>query len=258
MKLTLKTDFIAASRHAERQQQRVPFAIVLALTRTGQDIAKAERAQIDRVFDRPTRYTRNSVFLKPATKVSLETTVGLKDDTLTSGTPAAQYLRPQVFGGGRALKAFEARLVRIGVMRATERAVPAGGALIDAYGNMRQSQIVQILSQLRAFTEAGFDANRTNSRRSRAKRSRGTYFASGQQRQSFGSARHGSSSVRQHLPRGVWLRKPGLDGTDVVPVLLFVTTAQYRARFDFFDVAERTARERWPVNLSAAVAAAQR
>ncbi len=42
----------------------------------------------------------------------------------------------------------------------------------------------------------------------------------------------------QHLPRGIWARR-GIHGSDVVPVLLFVPSAKYGQRLDFFGIAHR-------------------
>lgn len=230
-------------------ERQLPFATALALTRTAQDVKRAEEAAIRTAFDRPTPYTMRSVFMRPATKQRLEAVVWLKDERATEGTPATAYLGPQVYGGERGLKRFERSLVKVGHMKYGDRAVPAAAARLDSYGNMSRGQIVQILSQLKANTLAGYDANATNSRRSRAKRVVEQYFVSGgpgSRRTTFGSQRFGRGTARQHLPAGVWVRRQTSWGTAVKPVLLFVSAAQYRQRLDFFGVAKRVVDATFP------------
>ena len=139
--------------------------------------------------------------------------------------------------------------MKVAYMRYGERAVPAAGARLDSYGNMSRGQIVQILSQLKANTVAGFDANATNSRRSKAKRAIEQYFVSegpGSNRTTFGSRRFGRGTAKQHLPRGVWIRRQTAWGTAVRPVLLFVTGVRYTPKLDFFVIAQRTVDANFP------------
>ena len=51
------------------------------------------------MFDRPTRYTQNSLFLQPATKQKREARVWVKDTERPD-----HYLLPQINGGNRPLK----------------------------------------------------------------------------------------------------------------------------------------------------------
>jgi len=237
------------------QQRQLPFAMSLALNRTAQDVKKAEQQEMRTVFDRPTRYTLNSLYIDPAKKDKLSARVWVKDTDRPE-----HYLLPQIFGGQRPLKRFEQMLVRRGLMRPNERAVPAAGARLDAYGNMNRGQIVQILSQLQTFYLAGSDANATNSKRSRAKRARLTYFVStGKGTYPYGrhSWKHGR--MQQELERGVWARRPHETlGSTVQPVLLFVPRATYGIRLRFNSVAERTVQRVLPGHLHAAVERALR
>jgi hypothetical protein len=219
---------------------QVPFALARALTKTAQDVRAGERKEMEAVFDRPTRYTLNALYMRPATKQRLQAEVWLKDSGRNDS-----FLLPQIEGGARLLKRFEQRLVMTGYMQPSERAVPAAGARLDQYGNMSRGQINQILSQLKTAVILGDYSNATDSRRSRAKRASEAYFVSrgpGSWRGS-GSWKNGLKS--QHLPRGVWVRRSfGALGTAIKPVLLFVPKALYRKRFRFFEVAQEvTARQ---------------
>src|SRR5690606_17275008 len=100
-----------------------------------------------RVFDRPTRITVNSVLYAKATKDRLYADVFIRDEA-SGGTPPARYLLPEVEGGARRLKPFERLLQAQGVMPAGMFAVPGKGAQLDAFGNVPPSQVNQMLSQL--------------------------------------------------------------------------------------------------------------
>lgn len=202
---------------------QIPFAASLALNNTGR-AAKADLVQeMPRVFDRPTPYTLNSVYMKASTKTELRVIIGLKDDTF-KGTPASRYVGPEIFGGGRSLKRFERALLARRLLPVGMMAVPGAAAKLDAYGNINRGQIVQILSALRAFGEQGYSANRT-ARGYGTKGPHAEYFV----------GRPG----RGKAPLGVWQRVGFAMGSAVRPVLIFVRANQYRARFDFFGVGQR-------------------
>ena len=232
-------------------ESQAPFAMASAMTDTIKDVRDAEVLEMRRAFQMPTPYTPRSLYIKAATKARLEAMTWLKD-----GSRPQHYLQPQIDGGGRPLKRFEQRLVMTGLMRHDQRAVPAAGAKLDAYGNMSRGQIVQILSQLKTAVVQGDFSNATNSKRSRAKRQAVAYFVShgsGSRRHGFQGKRGKGTMYEQHLPAGVWARHRKSYGTEVKPVLLFVSKTNYTKRFDFFGVAEKTVRARLPVRLNDAI-----
>jgi hypothetical protein len=228
------------------KRDQVPFALAKALTRTVGKAKQREQEGIRDSFDRPTRYTLNSVYSTPATKAKLEATVGIKDGLATSkGTPASKYLAPEVYGGGRRVKRFERALLAAGLMLPGYYAVvPSKGswaAKIDAYGNIPASFVVRLLSYLQAFSEVGSKANMTRANReklAKIKRSKKGYKTIGGVVYfvSYGPGRN------QHLPAGIWAKR-GTHGADVAPVILFVKDAPtYRPRFRFYGIAEQSIR----------------
>ncbi len=229
---------------------QVPFAIARAITWTAQDVRDAERQEIKTVFGNPTRYTQNAVYMERATKLVPEAEVWLRGDGSRKNEPGRHYLRMQIEGGARPVTGFESRMVQVGYMQRGERAVPGAGAKLDAYGNIKRGQIVQILSQLKAATLLGDFSNATNSARSRRNRSREAYFFSaGKGAMPTGSGAWKGGKKRQHLARGIWVRISfGASITVVLPVLLFVDGARYRRRLDFFGVAQRVATRKFPEN----------
>lgn len=254
IKIDAKAFMSEALKALDNFQSQVPFAMAKALTDTIKDVQEAEQQEMRKVFKMPTPYTMKSLYVRPATKARLEAVTWLKH-----GSHAHHYLEPQIDGGDRRLKGFEYRLVMNGLMRHDQRAVPAGGAKLDAYGNMSRGQIVQILSQLRTAMVQGDFSNATNSKRSRAKRSVVAYFVSqgqGSRRFGFQGRRGKGAMYEQHLPAGIWARHQFAWGTAVKPVLLFVSKTSYAKRFSFYDVADRVIAERLPVRLSASISLA--
>lgn len=212
--------------------QDAPMVTAYALTKTGQDIKDAEVQTMKDVFDRPTKFTLNALYLKPATKRDLVAEVFFKEGF--GSIPASRYLGPHVEGGMRAHKSHEKRLIRAGHMRADEYAVPGQGIKLDQYGNIPGPTIEKILSQVQAAEQfAGYQANASNSRRSRAKRKSGRYFV----------LRPGSNDSRanRNVAPGIYFRQ-GMTG--MVPVIMFVRQPRYQKRYPFYETAERVFNDR--------------
>jgi hypothetical protein len=148
-------------------KSKVPIAAAKALTFTAERVQAAEKAELERVFDRPTRWTLNSVFKRSATTSRLFARVWIKDEA-SSGVPASKYLPVHIDGGNRPHKRFEKALIHYGLMPADMYAVPGRRARMDGNGNISRGQIVQILSALGAAERvSGFMANRTQRSRRR-------------------------------------------------------------------------------------------
>lgn len=207
-------------------ERDAPFLTAYALTATAKDIKAAEVDTMKDVFDRPTNFTLNALYVKPATKRDLVAEVYFKDGF--GSVPAWRYLGPQVEGGARVHKAHELRLIRAGVMQSDEFAVPGKGADLDASGNMPGPTIERILSQLQAAEQfAGYQANMTGKSRARAKRKGvGRYFL----------LRPGAAgSANRNVAPGIYYRA-GL--REMVPVIMFVKQPRYQKRFPFYERAQ--------------------
>lgn len=259
MRIEFVGDLSRMSKDIRSFAKNAAFAQVAALTRTARDIRDAEQDEIRDVFDRPTLFTQRAPFFKGATKAKPEALVGLKDDLSggASGRAPATYLEPQIEGGRRRFKGFEEALRRAGAMPPFKFAVPGKFARLDAYGNISRGQIIQILSQLRTGTNAGFTRNLPvpgaakyedqNKRalktiRSAYSRAGGQYFA--------------VPFRRGRLQPGIYQRRGfgKLGDAAPRPVIRFVDSVQYDDRFDFFYVAQSTAERRFEANLDAALA----
>jgi hypothetical protein len=262
----LASELRRMARDIRQQGRGIAFAQVVALTRTAQDVRAAEVREIDDSFDRPTPYTRNAVFVRPATKAEPEALVGLKDDNRGGRAPST-YLRAQIEGGRRQLKSFETSIRSLGVMDGTQFVVPGRAARLDAYGNIDRGQILQVLSQLRAFTGAETASRnliRRDGTRDNGDRSETARRAAQLRRQAFGRAGGQYFAVgpapRGGLRPGIYqrqvLRARSAGPADPRPraVMLFVDRAQYEQRFDFWDAGLLELDRAWPRRFDEALA----
>lgn len=228
------------------EREQIPFATAQALTKTAQAAQAAVKQEMSSVFDRPTPFTLNSTFVKPATKANLEAQVYLKDEGNKAGGSAKVRLEPQLVGGQRAFKRMEGALRHAGLLGNSEQAVPGAAAELDAYGNMSRGQIVQILAYFKAFPESGYKANTTQAKKD--KMAKGTKTKMG---------------VRYFLKRdgrgrGIYKATQTGFGSAIQPVLMFVRRAQYRRRLDMPGVVSRTVTREFGAWFKAAMAEALR
>jgi hypothetical protein len=223
-------------------RQQVPYALARSLTKTAQFVAIKEEQQMARDFDRPTPYTLNSLYVKPATKQRLSAEVKIKDEAF-KGNPAIRFLAAEIYGGLRRRKGFENLLQKSGVLPAGWYAIPASGAPKDAYGNVSGGFINRILSQLQSARDALTNETAKLKRSRNRRRVYGRYFV----------AFPGRAKTK-HLAFGIWERIGSFGGSTVRPVFIFTPRPpHYRQRFKFFDIADQTARMRWPIEFALAM-----
>lgn len=217
------------------------FAAVLAttLTRTAAQIRDDWRLQVRGQLDRPTPLTTRSPKLEIATASRLEAVVSIDASVRDNGVPPAEYLKPQEFGGGRAIKMFERALQAMGSMPSGYRAVPGKYATLDAYGNVRRQQLVQVIAQLGRDFSPGYArviSAVTTRRIAAAKRHGREYVA--------------VTTRRGKLNPGIYQRST----KGMLPVFFFVSTTQYRSRLTLIENAERIAGRQLKVQAERAVA----
>lgn len=182
--------------------RRARYAAAVALTRTAQAVRDELRAGMQQAFDRPTSFTLKGIALTPATKQNLVATVYAK--------PAqARYLRPQVEGGGRTLKAFENKWKRPAFT------MPGAGVRLDQHGNVTKAQILKIAAELN----------------------------------SYGTAKRYFQGVPKghDLPEGIYARVD--NNNKIVPLLVFASAPEYEKRFRFTEIAKRTVTRAFEIEL---------
>lgn len=235
IKISVKFDISKVLEKLNKlQYEQVPYATAKALTATAQAVKKDLQNEMRQVFDRPTPYTLNSIYVKAARKTDLTARVWLKD--------GAGYLHPQIFGGRRTIKNFERALQSRGLLPSGMYAVPGSAAKLDQYGNMSKGQLMQILSALNvAEMTSGYLANRLQRIKGRAKKNQGQFFV----------GRPG-----RRLPLGVWQRFGFTHGSAVKPVIIFVSSVAYKPRFKFFEVGRDTINREFGKQFKSAMAEA--
>lgn len=233
-------------------KNQVAFATAKALTKTAQQVKEEEVKVMKSSLDRPTPFTINALYVKPATKKDLSAMVYFKDKSSAGkGNPPANWMHPQVQGGKRNVKRFESALRRIGVLPAGMFIAPGEACQLDAYGNIPGSFIVQILSYFRAFGEQGYRANITDKRKAAlargSKRKQGfEYFVSKGKGEWFGRT--------QHLPPGIYKRVAFASGSAIKPIMMFVKEPSYSKRFPFFETAQKVINSNLKNNFNEAMA----
>lgn len=211
----------ALEQLAYAKDKQLPFAASLAINNTAKIIKEKQIHEMRDVFDRPTPYVLNSIFIKPSNKQNLTATVGIKD---TGRKPAAKVLLSEIDGGSRRLKGYEIALRAAGALPNGYYTVPGEAATMDQYGNIAPSQIRQILSFFRANRDVGYTSNSTDKTRARLAKStknrRGIAYFSG-------------SPGDGKLPLGIWMRIYSNFGVAIRPILIFVLDVNYQPIYDF-------------------------
>lgn len=90
---------------------QMPFMTSLAINRTATHVRDSLRGSMRGTFTYLTPYTQNSLFIRASTKQKLYADVGVKEFGI-KGNAAADYLKPQVFGGQVYRTRFQRRLER--------------------------------------------------------------------------------------------------------------------------------------------------
>lgn len=218
--------------------RQAPFAVAMALTRTGQLAQQAIKQAMPHVFDRPTPYTLNSTYLRPATKSRLEALVKIKDESF-KGVAANKWLHAEVVGGVRNLKRSERSLQIKGYLKDGEQIVPAKGIALDGYGNIRGGQMSKILGAVQANSDPMQNETTASRKRGRTKRRKAEYFVG-----SPGGGR---------LPRGVYQRTSFAFGSAIKPVLIFTKAGRYKKRLPFHDIVTKVTQRNFEAQLYVAI-----
>lgn len=198
-------------------ERQIPFATMNALNST----AAIVKAELDRemasVFDRPTRWTLNSLRILYAKKTKLSASVWMKNEADKSG-PATKWLLPEIEGGARDAKRSETLLRDNGLLGEGRYIMPGKDAKLDRHGNLSRGTVQKAVSGL----GASFDKlqNSTESRRSQANKR--AFFLLGKGDGALGiGQRTGKRSIRM--------------------IIAFGKRPSYSKRLDFYGVGSKVA-----------------
>lgn len=254
MDFTIENDLAKGVEALGGRRKQYRFALERTIRSGAYRIRSSEQDEMRKVFDRPTPFIVSSVAVLDEAKAALRATVFFRYPG-GKATPPEKVLAAEIAGGPRRSKRAEVALRRVGILQPGYFIVPGRGIAddkIDAYGNVKGSFIVQLLSYFQALSEVGFRANMTERRRqqlAKARRSAGGFktIQGVQYFVSFGRLRSLSMASDKYssLAPGIWSRT-GIHGVDVKPVLMFVKQPLYARRLDFFGVGERVVRQELP------------
>lgn len=255
-------------------KKQLPFAISKALNETGFLVIKDLKAEMTKVFDNPTPYTLRSTRFQKATKTKLSFEIGLQDfpgrydqkddeDTLNlrvSGTSKGQqtagnkFLYPQIYGGTRNARSSERRLREIGVLDNDQFWVKGEGARLDRYGNIAPGQIVQILSALKAFRESGYDSNYNPGFRKTVgwRKSKNPLADKLLVIKDYNNKQKLYPGIYQKL-NPITSKSGRLRYTSLKPILIFMKNPNYKMRYDFFGVGQRSFDNKFENKLNEAI-----
>lgn len=254
--VSIKIDDKNVRRMLAGLERQIPFVISRALNDVAFQAMREGQAYLRARLDRPTRFTIKSWYVRrKADKRNLQAVVGWSDylsqKRIGEGgeyAGAEYYMVQHWTGGGRRHKAFERQLIRKGLMRPDQYAVPGQAAselgMIDSHGNMKGSVIVAILSRVGALDELGYTSNATTRQSRRigaAKRSsRGVYWA---------------GKPGPNTPPGIWMldEKHGGGRGRLRPVIVFVKAPRYGRRLDLDGLTRQVERRHMPAAIHKAV-----
>jgi hypothetical protein len=247
VKIAISHNFPEVQRWIDSVGKQARYAAMKAINETAKEVQTGIKAEMRRVFDRPTPYIINAIRITSwAKRDKLEAVIEPKYMG-GKGVEPTKVLRAEIFGGPRRLKKSELALQRVGILPRGMVTVPGQQCPLDQFGNVKGSFIVQLLSYFQAFGEQGYKANMTARRKaSLAKRGLNAngfrmiggveYFVS------YGKLRGGRGA---HLHPGIWARS-GTHGAVVKPILMFVRQASYKPRLDFFRLSDKIVNKAFP------------
>jgi hypothetical protein len=218
VKITGITEVI---RRFERiAKQEVPFGLAKCLTDTARVVKIEEVKEMERIFDRPTPFVKNALYLKPATKTNLSAEVGFKDTGAKE--KALRIIGPHVYGGDREKKRSEQWL--------GEWYVPGKGARLNKYGNMSPGQVTQVLSVLGKLPDKY--QNITARSRKKNKKPRDYFMLRSKKGGLIPGVYEKHGAKRKGRPR------------KIRPIMIFIKQPAYRKVFPFHEIGMEVARKR--------------
>jgi hypothetical protein len=250
----------ARAKFKQLSDRRLNAAVATAMTRTAVQVRDKLKTALQTSIQNPTPYTQRQLRYTAATAARPDAAVGFDINAvqdvygnvvryapaLPGTTPAGRYMQPSITGGSRTAKRFEKALQAVGVLPAGWITAPGQRARIDSYGNQSPGELRQILSWFDAAELVA--GSRQNMRQAgRAKRIKGTRKTAGFEyfvapvggRRTF--TRASGKTGTQKMQPGIYRRTSYAMGNRIEPIIIFIKTATYRRRFDFYGIANREA-----------------
>jgi hypothetical protein len=199
------------------------YANAVALTKTAIKIFGEEKTEIKRVFDRPTRWTQNSLYYKSAEKTDAKPQAIVATKDASGAVPAGRYLNPNIEGGDRRAKSHE--------LRVFSKTIPGDKVKLNQYGNIPGSVYTKIISDLRVSSDPYQNQPGKGKRVDKRRGKKARFFY----------------SDKDHV---VYERQAD---RSIMPYLIMVRSVNYRPRFPFYDLAERIFDKEYPIEFERAL-----
>jgi hypothetical protein len=218
------SDGIRAMKEADKfltglKDRDIPYVQMTATNNLAFDAMETVRVEIGRELNIRKKKIPSSLRVKKATKQNPFALLYV-DEWSWQYKALAHHFR----GGDRERKGMEKAMIHLGLMHSKEILTPSPGVTI------RPSTYVQMMSQIKLFYKAGFDANETDrSRHRNARKTKARFFVI-------------TGKSRSPLAPGVYARMPGHDGP--VCMLRIAERPEYRKRIDMKDMVGKVYRMR--------------
>lgn len=211
--------------------------VAVGMTQTAKQSKQAVKTAMPMHIDKPTPWTKRSLFFFPAEKEDLRAAVAFKweygrrsrREIGMFDAPAA--LRSQVYGDDRKLKGFEKTLQRAGISPPGKPfLVPTQFADLDQYGNVKTSFINKVFYSGSRGGTANMQPFSRGAKKSRSRDSRAgiRYFPHPNKKGIYRTVPHSNIGG-------------GRGRSGVLPIFVFTGQPHYSRRFDFHGIAERGA-----------------
>lgn len=208
-----------------RVQRRAPIIMAIALSKTAKQTREREEREMGRVFKNPRKYVLNSLFSRTASRDNL--TASVEDRYFAGkGTPASNFLTPQIKGGGRGKKRSEKILERAGILPADRYMLPSN----QAPAKVRQNQGNQYRAMLAGLGAFQGDAASQNAKKGS---SGDDYFVMYEKDRTD--------------PIGIAKRNKG--GKRFRMYFVFIKRPNYKKLFKFYEIGERFGERMLKVNI---------
>lgn len=241
MNFSIKTDLSKAEKLLKQLSgAEMRKAAAKALNDSAFEARATSQKEMDKSFDKVTPYLRKSIYVTQATEDKLVAVIEPRYMG-GKGVDPQNILRASIFGGSRKLKRSEVALNKAGLLPNGYVTVPGDACPLDAYGNIKGSFLVRLISYFQAFGEQGYRANSTTKTRAKLRNQQAVngfkstlgvrYFVA------YGKLRSGKTG---HFHPGIWAAT-GTHDVKVEPILMFVKPPSYRKILDFFDKPSKAA-----------------
>lgn len=212
------------------------YASKVAINKVAEDVRFVLQNEMIRVFDRPTQYTINSLFIRYARLETQEAFVSFKQAGSSNAGSAGRYLLSEVYGGAREAKRSERTLEALGFKGAGDLFLtPASGAKLDANGNVPRRKWEEVIAFFKANRGDAFSSTSKSGKRLSERAQLGNI------NQYFMVAPNDPRAQSRRLSPGIYERK----GLSFAKLFSITKRPVYKKRFDFFGVGQQVARDQF-------------